>query len=80
MTTKITNCQFCGQDHGVQCPSVKEIEYFEDGKTVKRVVFRSGIDNWVPPLASGGPVWPFLPPQTSVTYGHWSRPEFGGAS
>ena len=42
MTTKITNCQFCGQDHGVQCPVVKEVEYFEDGKTVKRVGFQVG--------------------------------------
>lgn len=64
MATKITNCQFCGGDHGMQCPSVKAIEYYPDGK-LKRVEFKSAAD-YVP--AQSWPSWPFTgPPVTSYT-------------
>jgi len=36
-------CQWCGLHHGVQCPSVKAIEYFPDG-TIKRVEFKGASD------------------------------------
>jgi hypothetical protein len=48
MTTSITNCQFCGMSHGVRCPSVKAIEYFENGVTVKRVEFMTPSDYYHP--------------------------------
>ena len=38
-----TECQFCGQKHGVRCPSVKAIEYYENG-TVRRVEFMTAAD------------------------------------
>ncbi len=47
-TTTITNCRFCGMSHGMRCPSVKAIEYFEDGVTVKRVEFMSAADHYAP--------------------------------
>lgn len=36
-------CQWCGLHHGAQCPSVKAIEYYPDGK-IKRVEFRGESD------------------------------------
>lgn len=32
-------CRWCGWTHGTLCPSVRAIEFFEDGLTVKRVEF-----------------------------------------
>ena len=52
MSTTITECRFCGQSHGMRCPSVKAIEYFEDGVTVKRVEFMTAPDF---PVAVGVP-------------------------
>ena len=49
MTIQIKNCRFCGRDHDALCPSVKAIEYFEDGMTVKRVEFKGASDYYVPP-------------------------------
>lgn len=43
MTTNVINCRFCGQDHGLRCPSVKAVEYFENGH-VKRVEFVTPAD------------------------------------
>ena len=46
-------CRWCGHIHGDLCPSVKALEYHEDGTTVKRVEFltpadrlHSPIDEW----------------------------------
>jgi len=68
MATQVINCQFCGQDHGVQCPAVKAIEYFPNGK-VKRVEFKSAAD-YVPmpyPLPYTQPIQPWQP--LPVTWG-----------
>lgn len=73
MGTQITNCQFCGQDHGVQCPAVKAIEYFENGK-VKRVEFKSAADYMVPFNPLGPPLQPFPPPNTPWW---WNQPTCG---
>lgn len=32
-------CYWCGLIHGPKCPSVKAVEYYPDGVTVKRVEF-----------------------------------------
>jgi hypothetical protein len=53
----ITNCRFCGKDHGARCPDVKAIEYAEDGVTVRRVEFVTAADFLAPltavPLSAG---------------------------
>lgn len=36
-------CEYCDQTHGKRCPSVKAIEYFENGQ-VKRVEFMTPMD------------------------------------
>lgn len=69
MTTKITNCQFCGNDHGVQCPTVKAIEYFPNGK-VKRVEFKSAADYaWPMPTMPTSPPYPPQGPTFTTTWG-----------
>lgn len=35
-----TACRWCGFIHGPACPSVKSLEFFADGVTVKRVEYR----------------------------------------
>jgi len=55
MATTITECRFCGMSHGLRCPSVKAIEYFSDGVTVKRVEYMTPSD-FHAPLAA--PVYP----------------------
>jgi hypothetical protein len=69
--TTITNCRFCGMSHGIRCPSVKAIEYFEDGVTVKRVEFMTASDYYQPapynPVNSG---WP----NTAGSYGPTTGP------
>jgi hypothetical protein len=40
-------CEFCGNHHGKICPSVKAIEYHENG-TVKRVEFVRPVDSLAP--------------------------------
>lgn len=47
---KPLDCRWCGMVHGVRCPSVKAIEYHQDG-SVKRVEFLTGVD--YPPIAAG---------------------------
>lgn len=66
-------CRWCGMLHtgaGV-CPTVKAIEFFEDGTTIKRVEFKTPADYVIP--SPGGPVWPPHPnpwPQVPpVTWG-----------
>jgi hypothetical protein len=49
-----TECRFCGKVHGVQCPSVKAIEYFETGE-VKRVEFMMPHDFYTPIGLPSGP-------------------------
>lgn len=36
----LTTCHWCGETHGVKCPYVKSIEYYESGE-VKKVEFFS---------------------------------------
>ncbi len=43
------NCKFCGVVHGVQCPAVKAIEYYENG-AIKRVEYKTAPD--FPPASS----------------------------
>lgn len=38
MTTTISECRHCGKSHGLRCPEVKALEYFESGE-LKRVEF-----------------------------------------
>lgn len=47
----MNECRWCGLIHGPQCPTVKAIEFFEDGCTVKRVEFYTPND--YPPLTAG---------------------------
>ena len=59
-------CQFCGETHGVRCPSVKAIEYHANGK-MKRVEFMTPMDYrpWpaMPPVSPPtGPALPFWDP------------------
>ena len=44
MNHTIQNCRFCGMSHGSRCPSIKAIEYHEDGITVRRVEFMTPAD------------------------------------
>jgi hypothetical protein len=60
------SCRWCGGLHGVQCPSVKAIEYHQDG-SVKRVEFKSASDYapWPPNFLIGAqPV--YIPPVIPV--------------
>ena len=36
-------CRWCGNHHGVFCPSVKAIEFYQDGATIKRVEFHAPV-------------------------------------
>lgn len=54
---QMTECRWCGMSHGPRCPSVKAIEYFENGM-LKRVEFMTPLD--VIPLA---PIMPQPFPQ-----------------
>ena len=60
-------CEFCGNEHGKICPSVRAIEYHANGK-VKRVEFMRQVDyhpmqQWIydPKPITIGPIsapWP----------------------
>ena len=72
MTTSVNStatCRWCGLIHtgnGI-CPTVKAIEYFEDGQ-IKRVEFKTPADYALPPLQpwpQPGPWYPYGP----VTWG-----------
>jgi hypothetical protein len=57
-------CRWCGLDHGPICSTVKALEYFEDGVTVKRVEFKSAADYMAPMLPAPWPQSnqpPFVP-------------------
>lgn len=43
MTTTISECRHCGKSHGLRCPEVKALEYFESGE-LKRVEFVTPAD------------------------------------
>lgn len=61
-------CGWCGLIHGPRCPSVKAIEYYEDGVTVKRVEFVTAADYVFtqPPLPISSPwVTPWWGPPTT---------------
>lgn len=78
MTTDQAKCRWCDQIHGPTCPTVKAIEFFEDG-TVKRVEFKTATDYAVP-LAHLNPSLvgpsPYLPPIyvsfPPITYGNFN--------
>lgn len=57
--TTITGCLFCGKSHGLRCPEVKSIEYFEGGQRIKKVEFMTPADYHAPlglPTLGGGQV------------------------
>jgi len=58
MATTITECRFCGMSHGLRCPSIKAIEYFDDGITVKRVEFMTVADFHPTPIWPSHPINP----------------------
>lgn len=64
MTTTITECRHCGKSHGVRCPEVKALEYFESGE-LKRVEFVTPADLTNMPPAS------FVPTLASKSIGDW---------
>lgn len=47
------NCKFFGAVHGVQCPAVKAIEYYENG-SIKRVEYKTASD--FPPASVHPPI------------------------
>lgn len=55
--TTVEKCQWCGQIHGPQCPSVKALEYYPNG-AVKRVEFKTGseVPTWTIPANWQSPV------------------------
>ena len=58
-------CGFCGESHGVKCPTVKAVEYHANGK-VKRVEFMTPRDYHPMPGLGPLPPKPYYP--TSVPY------------
>mgnify|MGYP001594088586 CR=1 FL=1 len=81
MTTSVLEpCQWCGMSgHTGICPTIKAIEYFEDGQ-IKRVEFKVPADYMTPILPSPPlPIWPQNPPWWgSVTYGPSTVTTTGG--
>jgi hypothetical protein len=55
-------CRFCGKFHGVQCPDVRAIEYYENG-SIKRVEYKTAQDFAQPWNIGNWPVgdWPLGP-------------------
>lgn len=47
-------------EHGPTCPTVKSIEYFEDGERVKKVEFKVAAD-YATVFTSSHIPWPILP-------------------
>ena len=62
----MTKCRWCDTLHGPTCPTVKSIEYFDDGVTVKKVEFKTAADYPMPVS------WPTLPP--AVPYAPYIQP------
>lgn len=54
----MTECRWCGMTHGIRCPTIRAIEYFEDG-TVKCVEFMRPNDYW--PITFPNPPQPIYP-------------------
>jgi hypothetical protein len=54
----MTECRWCGDDaHGSNvCPRVKEIEFADDGKTVRRVTF---FERPSDPVQQPPPIWTY---------------------
>lgn len=80
----VANCRWCGETHGVLCPHVKSIEYFEDGFTVKSVTFKTAAD-FMAPIMPAPAVPPYDP--TRMPLGPinpmpsppiWAPPSFPG--
>lgn len=65
MSTTITHCRHCGKSHGVRCPEVKALEYFESGD-LKRVEFVTPADYLAPVISST-----FIPPSPLQPFGEW---------
>ena len=63
--------------HGLKCPTVKAIEYFDDGATVKRVEFMTAVDYPHLPAASLPP--PYNWPYTSTSCGNLYYAPLNGA-
>lgn len=55
----MSECRWCGMIHGPRCPSVKAIEYHQDG-SVKRVEFTTPAD-MLAPIIPSAPVPPCTP-------------------
>ena len=74
----VDKCRWCELIHGPICPTVKAIEYYDDGVTVKRVEFKTaadyaipGIAPWPAPLPTPAPTtWP--PPTWTSLVTLWS--------
>lgn len=60
----ILACRWCGMLHGAGCPSVKAIEFYADGITIKRVEFKTANDY---PVTY--PTWHFQVPQVPCSTG-----------
>ena len=61
------NCRWCGMMHGLVCPLVKAVEYYQDG-SIKRVEFKTAVDypqlpSYIPPYTPPSlPFWPYSQP------------------
>lgn len=58
-------CRHCGKSHGVRCPEVKALEYFESGE-LKRVEFMTPADYLAPVMPAPLSTYPLKP-----TCGEW---------
>ena len=58
-------CRFCGKFHGVQCPDVRAIEYYENG-SIKRVEYKTAAD-FAQPWNHGNLIIDDFPPGPTVT-------------
>jgi hypothetical protein len=65
----MAKCRWCDMEHGPMCPTVKSIEFFNDGETVKKVEFKTAIDYAIPSPIMPQP-WP--QPNQSPLVPQWS--------
>lgn len=75
------NCRWCGMLHGERCPTVKAMEFHQDG-TLKRVEFLTAVDYH--PLSHVPPVYPLpaianWPAQTLAPVATWRTNYIGAA-
>ena len=47
-------CQWCGQTHGIRCPELRAIEYYENG-SIKRVEYLTPADMKPPRVEYSAP-------------------------